>query len=178
MNFLADESCAGPVVRTLREAGHDVAVIAEVARGATDEQVLERALNEKRVLITEDRDFGELVYARGRSSAGVILVRFDRGALRSLFASDASNAIIAGMAALTIRKLDQKTKTRLRVRAAHHGRSMEEEAREILRSALTTSSRTKGNLAEAIRRRFASFGGIEISLPQRDAVRKAPGFEE
>ncbi len=83
------------------------------------------------------------------------------------------------MAALTIRQLDQKTKTRLRVRAAHHGRSMEEEAREILRSALTTtSSRTNGNLAEAIRRRFASFGGIEISLPQRDAVRKAPGFEE
>ncbi len=97
---------------------------------------------------------------------------------RRLFASDASNAIIADMATLTIRQLDQKTKTRLRVRAAHHGRSMEEEAREILRSALTTSSRTKGNLAEAIRRRFASFGGIEISLPQRDAVRKAPGFAE
>jgi antitoxin FitA len=97
---------------------------------------------------------------------------------RSLFASDASNAIIDDMAALTIRKLDQKTKTRLRVRAAHHGRSMEEEAREILRSALTTSSRTNGNLAEAIRRRFASFGGIEISLPKRDAVREAPGFEE
>ena len=77
MNFLADESCAGPVVRALRDAGHDVVAIAEVARGATDEQVLGRALNEKRVLITEDRDFGELVYARGRSSAGVILVRFD-----------------------------------------------------------------------------------------------------
>jgi predicted nuclease of predicted toxin-antitoxin system len=77
MDFLADESCAGPVVRALREAGHDVVAIAEVARGATDEQVLERALNEKRILITEDRDFGELVYARGRSSAGVILVRFD-----------------------------------------------------------------------------------------------------
>src|SRR6266566_2922613 len=44
MNFLADESCAGPVVRTLREAGRDVVAIAEVARGATDEQVLERAL--------------------------------------------------------------------------------------------------------------------------------------
>jgi plasmid stability protein len=75
------------------------------------------------------------------------------------------------MAALTIRQLDQKTKTRLRIRAAHHGRSIEEEAREILRSALTTSSRTKGNLAEAIHRRFASFGGIEVSLPQRDALR-------
>ncbi|MBS1867600.1 MAG: hypothetical protein JSS69_16930, partial [Acidobacteria bacterium] len=77
---------------------------------------------------------------------------------QSLFAFYASNAIIAGMAALTIRRLDQKTKTRLRVRAAHHGRSMEEEAREILRSALTTSTPAKGNLADSIRRRFASFG--------------------
>jgi antitoxin FitA len=82
------------------------------------------------------------------------------------------------MATLTIRQLDEKTKTRLRVRAAHHGRSMEEEAREILRSALTTSSRSKGNLAEAIRGRFASFGGVELSLPRRDALRKAPRFQE
>ncbi len=77
MNFLADESCAGPVIRALREAGHDVAAIAEVAKGATDEQVLERALQENRVLITEDRDFGELVYAQRHRSAGVVFVRFD-----------------------------------------------------------------------------------------------------
>ena len=83
MNFVADESCAGPVIRALREAGHDVTAIAEVAKGATDEQVLERALNEKRVLITEDRDFGELVYARSQSSAGVILVRFHSRARRA-----------------------------------------------------------------------------------------------
>jgi len=83
------------------------------------------------------------------------------------------------MATLTIRRLDEKTKTRLRVRAAHHGRSMEEEGREILRSALTTSSsRTKGNLAEAIRHRFASVGGIALSLPRRDAMRKAPRFNK
>jgi predicted nuclease of predicted toxin-antitoxin system len=73
MNFLADESCAGPVIRALRE----------VAKGATDEQVLERALNDQRVLITEDRDFGELVHARSRSSAGVILVRFHSRARRA-----------------------------------------------------------------------------------------------
>ncbi len=76
MNFVADESCAMPVIQMLRGAGHDVIAIAEIAPGATDDQVLERALQEKRMLITEDRDFGELVYARGRSSAGVILVRF------------------------------------------------------------------------------------------------------
>ncbi len=80
------------------------------------------------------------------------------------------------MATLTIRQLDEKTKSRLRVRAAHHGRSMEEEAREILRSSLSVSPPGKGNLAEAIRRRFAVFGGHELELPPRDAVRNAPDF--
>jgi len=65
-----------PVIRKLRVAGHDVLAIVEVAPGSADEEVLQRALNEHRVLITEDRDFGELVYARGLSSAGVILLRF------------------------------------------------------------------------------------------------------
>jgi antitoxin FitA len=82
------------------------------------------------------------------------------------------------MATLTIRRLDEKTKTRLRIRAAHHGRSMEEEAREILRSALTTSAPPKGNLAERIHRRFAAFGGIDFPPVRRDAVREISGFEE
>jgi antitoxin FitA len=90
----------------------------------------------------------------------------------------ASSDSIDSMATLTIRRLDQKTKTRLRVRAAHHGRSMEEEAREILRSALTASSPARGNLAEAIHRRFAALGGLEFELPRRDAVRPAPEFAE
>jgi antitoxin FitA len=55
---------------------------------------------------------------------------------------------------------------------------MKEEAREILRSALTASSPVKGNLAEIIRRRFAAFGGLEFELPRRDALRRAPGFGE
>jgi plasmid stability protein len=80
------------------------------------------------------------------------------------------------MATLTIRQLDEKTKSRLRIRAAHHGRSMEEEAREILRSALTASSSAGENLAEAIRRRFAALGGLELKLPPRDAMRDAPEF--
>ena len=90
----------------------------------------------------------------------------------------ASNAIIASMATLTIRQLDEKTKSRLRIRAAHHGRSMEEEAREILRSTLTASSRPKWNLADAIHRRFAAFGGIELLPVKRDALRDIPDFEE
>ena len=66
---MADESCAGPVIRALRVAGHNVLAIAESAPGARDEAVIARALAEGRVLITEDRDFGELVDAHGHSAA-------------------------------------------------------------------------------------------------------------
>ena len=80
------------------------------------------------------------------------------------------------MATLTIRQLDEKTKSRLRVRAAHHGRSMEEEAREILRSALTGPRPKDRNLAESVRQRFARFGGVELELPNRDPLRHPPDF--
>ncbi len=80
------------------------------------------------------------------------------------------------MATLTIRQLDERTKARLRVRAAHHGRSMEEEAREILRSALTRVRAEKPNLAESIRKRFVPFGGVELEIPRRDAIRQPPDF--
>jgi antitoxin FitA len=80
------------------------------------------------------------------------------------------------MAAITIRQLDENLKSRLRIRAAHHGRSMEEEAREILRTTLTAPSPLKDNLAESIRRRFEAFGGFELELPRRDAMRKVPDF--
>jgi antitoxin FitA len=82
------------------------------------------------------------------------------------------------MATITIRQLDEKTKARLRVRAAHHGRSMEEEAREILRSALKPSPGTEKDLAAAIRKRFAGFGGIDLEAPSRDGLRKPPKFSE
>ncbi|MGO9441493.1 MAG: FitA-like ribbon-helix-helix domain-containing protein [Terriglobales bacterium] len=94
------------------------------------------------------------------------------------FAFVASSDSIDNMAALTIRRLDEKTKARLRIRAAHHGRSMEEEAREILRSSLLDSRPTKGNLVESIRRRFAALGGVKLELPRRDAVRQPPHFGE
>ena len=64
MKFLADESCAWPVIFALREAGHDVLAIAEVGKGAADEQVMERALSERRVLITEDREISCLSLVR------------------------------------------------------------------------------------------------------------------
>ncbi|MFZ0284884.1 MAG: hypothetical protein WAL32_06610 [Terriglobales bacterium] len=82
------------------------------------------------------------------------------------------------MATLTIRQLDERTKARLRVQAAEHGRSMEEEARAILRSAVNASAPEKENLADAIRRRFAPLGGVELELPVRDAPRTPPDFSE
>jgi len=111
-------------------------------------------------------------------SADGLPVLAHRARLARLVLEPASSDSIDSMATLTIRQLDEKTKTRLRVRAAHHGRSMEEEAREILRSALTASSPAKGNLAEAIQKRFLAFGGLELGLPRRDAMRQAPGFDE
>ena len=82
------------------------------------------------------------------------------------------------MAALTIRQLDDTIKQKLRVRAAHHGRSMEEEAREILRASLNEPVQQQESLAEAIRKRFASFGGVELELPERGTMREPPDFSE
>ncbi|TAN47197.1 MAG: plasmid stabilization protein [Rhodospirillales bacterium] len=82
------------------------------------------------------------------------------------------------MSSLTIRKIDEPTKGRLRLRAARHGRSMEEEARVILRSSLACEEGSQLNLAEAIRLRFAPLGGVELENPNRDALRPPPVFEE
>ena len=82
------------------------------------------------------------------------------------------------MASITIRNLDEGLKQRLRLRAATHGRSMEDEARDILRSTLSVESRKQGNLAEAIRQRVAPLGGVEIEIAPREPIRDAPVFPE
>ena len=81
------------------------------------------------------------------------------------------------MASITIRNMEEPLKARLRIRAAHHGRSMEDEARHILRAALREEQVPSVNLADAIRRRFAPLGGIELPAPVREALRKPPEFE-
>jgi len=68
-----------PIVRALRNAGHDVAAIAEDSPGVSDDRVIGRVVREQRILITEDTDFGELVYAHAFDSGGVILLRFPAG---------------------------------------------------------------------------------------------------
>lgn len=81
------------------------------------------------------------------------------------------------MASITIRRLEDATKERLRVRASRHGHSMEEEAREILKAAVASGGGSGGNLAQAIRRRFAPLGGVELDLPPREPIREPPTFE-
>lgn len=78
------------------------------------------------------------------------------------------------MASITIRNLEETTKRKLKVRAAINGRSMEQEAREILKSALrqkTQKPRTGADLAEAIHRRFARLGGVELEPLPREVMR-------
>lgn len=78
------------------------------------------------------------------------------------------------MAAMTIRDIDDQLKARLRVQAAMHGRSMEEEARDILRAALSLEPGRATSLVQAIRERVAPLGGIELDLPAREAIRTPP----
>ena len=80
------------------------------------------------------------------------------------------------MASITIRHLDDTVKHRLRIRAAEHGRSMEEEAREILRQAVGSGAEPK-DLGRAIHERFAALGGVELDLPKRSPGREPPAFE-
>lgn len=82
------------------------------------------------------------------------------------------------MASITIRNLDEPLKARLRVRAAIHGRSMEDEARAILRTALNTESAPPTNLAAAIRARFAPLGGVELPIVPREPIRDPLDFDE
>lgn len=79
------------------------------------------------------------------------------------------------MARITIRNLDDDVKTRLRVRASVNGRSMEEEARVILREAVGREPEPE-NLARFTRECFAPYGGVELELPPRGPMREPPDF--
>lgn len=75
------------------------------------------------------------------------------------------------MASMTIRNIDEKLKVKLRIQAARHGRSMEDEARDILRAALSLEPAHAGGLVEAIRARVEAFGGMELEIAPRQAMR-------
>jgi plasmid stability protein len=80
------------------------------------------------------------------------------------------------MASITIRKLDETLKRKLRVRAAQRNHSMEDEARDILRAALAQESAAGEHLADLMRKRFEPFGGFNLTLPKRGPAREPPDF--
>ena len=80
------------------------------------------------------------------------------------------------MASITIRNLDDDVKTRLRIRAAEHHRSMEEEARVILREAVDAGKAAPKDLAKFTRECFAPLGGVDLELPPRGPMREPPDF--
>lgn len=75
MRFLADESCDRRIVRGLLGLGHDISTIADRELGASDERVIEFAVSERRIVLTEDKDFGQLVFAAAKQNSGIILIR-------------------------------------------------------------------------------------------------------
>jgi len=86
------------------------------------------------------------------------------------------------MASITIRRLEESTKRKLRIRAAQHGRSMEQEAREILKNELDTAPprltkpKTGADLVKAIRDIFEPLGGVDLEIPPRGPIRD-PGIK-
>lgn len=79
------------------------------------------------------------------------------------------------MASLTIRNLEETLKASLRIRAAEHGRSMEEEARQILKKSLVRE-RPSGGLGARIARRFSAVGGVDLPAVSRSLPRKSLRF--
>lgn len=77
MRWLADECVDASLVARLRAAGHDVVYMAEIAPTASDAEVVRRAQQDGRLLLTEDKDFGDLVFRRGAALPGLLLLRVD-----------------------------------------------------------------------------------------------------
>ena len=77
MRWLADECVDAPLVARLREAGHDTVYLAEAAPSAVDTDIVALAQREGRLLLTEDKDFGDLVIRRRAAVPGLVLLRID-----------------------------------------------------------------------------------------------------
>lgn len=76
LRFLADESCDFLVVRALRADGYDVLAVSEYTQRSDDRELIEQSYRENRIVLTEDKDFGSLVFVSQVATAGVILIRF------------------------------------------------------------------------------------------------------
>ena len=82
------------------------------------------------------------------------------------------------MSSLTVRNIDPSLKTKLRIRAARNGHSMEQEVRVILQRALETVPQPEKHPGDAIRDHFAALGGVELEIPPRETGRGPPDFSQ
>jgi predicted nuclease of predicted toxin-antitoxin system len=111
MTFLADESVDGQVVDRLRADGHTVRSVAEMAAGISDEAVLSISNNDASILLTADKDFGDLVFRQGLVHQGVVLIRLsgerpvERAALLSSTISNYGRELTGNFSVLTKRSL-------------------------------------------------------------------------
>ena len=87
ISFLADESCDFAVVRALRAHGYDVVAVGESAHQSTDRAIIDLASQKSRILLTEDKDFGWLVFVGQAKPAGVILIRYPGNTRQALVAA-------------------------------------------------------------------------------------------
>jgi plasmid stability protein len=78
---------------------------------------------------------------------------------------------------MSMRNIDESLRSRLRIRATQHGKSMEEDARDVLRTAPSAEAQTGGDLGAAIRSRFAALGGGDLAVSRREPMRETVGFD-
>lgn len=111
MRFLADESVDRQIVDRLRQDGHVVRYVAETEPGVSDDIVLQMANQEADLLVTADKDFGELVFRQGRFTRGILLVRLaglsplDKGHLVAVAVSQHGAELPGAFAVITARTL-------------------------------------------------------------------------
>lgn len=107
MKILADESVDNEIVLRLRRDGHDVGYVAEMSPGIMDEEVLVLASEENTLLLTADKDFGELIFRQGYIKRGVVLYRLaglssqDKAEIVSLAISQHGNELLAAFSVIT-----------------------------------------------------------------------------
>lgn len=97
MNLLADEGVDGQIVAALRQAGHEVWYVAEMEPGISDAAVLDLAVTEGRLLLTADKDFGELVFRQHLLMSGIVLIRL--AGVSPVHKAEIVTAVINGHAA-------------------------------------------------------------------------------
>ncbi|MFB6100577.1 MAG: DUF5615 family PIN-like protein [Candidatus Nanohalobium sp.] len=75
MKFIVDESTGKSIADFLEEGGYDTVFVGAEMKSASDSEIMERALEEKRIIVTNDKDFGELTIREGRDAEGILLLR-------------------------------------------------------------------------------------------------------